>query len=210
MDDVLGGLDAHTEKRIFHNLLGQNGLLRRLDTTVLVASSSGKQACPCLQIHPLHVILVCSLVLIVVAAKRLPFADHVISLGTDGKIAEQGTFKQLDAAGGYVSNFNLPPPDWAYIPLYESFIDRQALADSVCQGADMTKLTDLEEDDASRRMGDLSIYLYYVQSIGWIPTMIFVGAITIYIFCVSFPSNDPSLYDDILINHFADVKQLYG
>ena len=126
--------------------------------------------------------------LTVFAAKRLPYADHVISLGDDGKVAEQGTFKQLDAAGGYVSNFNLPPPDWAYIPLHESFIDRQALADSVRPGADISKLTDLEQDDASRRMGDLSIYLYYVQSIGWIPTMIFVIAITIYIFCVSFPS----------------------
>ena len=119
-------------------------------------------------------------------AKRLPYADHVISLGTDGKVVEQGNFKQLDAAGGYVSNFNLPPPDWAYIPLHGNSTDQHS--GSTQTDAETTKLTDLEEDDASRRMGDLSIYLYYIQSIGWIPTIIFVVAITVYIFCVSFPS----------------------
>ena len=120
-------------------------------------------------------------------------------MGTDGKITEQGTFKQLDAAGGYVSNFNLPPPDWAYIPLHGSLTDQKTLADSVRPGADMTKLVDLEEDDASRRMGDLSIYLYYVQSIGWTPTIIFIAAITVYIFCVSFPSKSsiPLIYTAI-------------
>jgi ABC-type bacteriocin/lantibiotic exporter with double-glycine peptidase domain len=42
LDDALSGLDATTEKHIFHSLLGRNGLLRRLNSTVLIASSSGK------------------------------------------------------------------------------------------------------------------------------------------------------------------------
>ena len=45
LDDVLSGLDAHTENRVFHNLLGLDGLLRRLNSTVLVASSSGERVC---------------------------------------------------------------------------------------------------------------------------------------------------------------------
>ena len=44
------------------------------------------------------------------------------------------------------------------------------------------------EDDASRRTGDIAIYLYYVRSIGWVPTMIFVAAISAYVFCMSFPT----------------------
>ena len=42
LDDVLSGLDAGTENKVFHNLLGPQGLLRRQRCTVLIASSSGK------------------------------------------------------------------------------------------------------------------------------------------------------------------------
>lgn len=41
LDDVLSGLDADTENRVFHNLLGRDGLLRKQCTTVLITSSSG-------------------------------------------------------------------------------------------------------------------------------------------------------------------------
>lgn len=41
MDDVLGGLDNTTEHHVFHNLLGHDGLLRQMNTTVVIVSSSG-------------------------------------------------------------------------------------------------------------------------------------------------------------------------
>lgn len=41
MDDVLGGLDNTTEHHVFHSLLGQNGLLRQMNATVVIVSSSG-------------------------------------------------------------------------------------------------------------------------------------------------------------------------
>jgi hypothetical protein len=44
LDDVLSGIDASTENHIFHSLFGRNGLLPRLRSTVLFASSSG--VCP--------------------------------------------------------------------------------------------------------------------------------------------------------------------
>jgi ATP-binding cassette subfamily C (CFTR/MRP) protein 1 len=43
MDDVFSGLDAHTEDAIFHNLLGEQGILRRFKTTVIVVSSRCKR-----------------------------------------------------------------------------------------------------------------------------------------------------------------------
>jgi ABC-type multidrug transport system fused ATPase/permease subunit len=49
-------------------------------------------------------------------------------------------------------------------------------------------LIDPEEDSASRRTGDVAIYMYYIRAIGWIPTMVFVLAICAYIFCQSFPT----------------------
>ena len=85
-DDVLSGLDLETENLVFHNLLGLDGLLRRQSTTVILASSS---------------------------TKRLPFADHIIVLGENGEIAEQGSFKELTASGGFVSELDLEPVSWS-------------------------------------------------------------------------------------------------
>jgi ATP-binding cassette, subfamily C (CFTR/MRP), member 1 len=42
LDDALSGLDADTENRVFHSLLGRDGLLRKHHTTVVIASSSGE------------------------------------------------------------------------------------------------------------------------------------------------------------------------
>jgi hypothetical protein len=119
------------------------------------------------------------------AAKRLPYCDHIIALDNSGSIVEQGTYDKLNTLGGYVSNFDLPPPDWDFTPekhLYEApprYTER------------MTNDKVTEEDiqaEANRRTGDSAIYLYYVRSVGWVPTMIFVVSITIFIFGQLFPS----------------------
>jgi ATP-binding cassette subfamily C (CFTR/MRP) protein 1 len=106
-------------------------------------------------------------------------------LDKDGKIAEQGTFDKLNGSGGYTSGFDLALPDWNITSQkneYEApprYSERQ-----------VTKQT-TEEDvqaEANRRTGDASIYKYYVGSVGWIPTIIFIVSIIIFIFGVSFPS----------------------
>lgn len=125
-------------------------------------------------------------------AKRLPYADHIIALGSDGKISEQGTFESLNAAGGYVSSFTLPPPDWAYNPGHDDS-DRDfdpKFTHRVLEPTTTEKDTELK---ANRRTGDTSIYLYYIKLTGWIATIIFVVCITGFIFCTSFPSMDLSL-----------------
>ncbi|KAL2872068.1 putative ABC multidrug transporter [Aspergillus lucknowensis] len=80
-DDVFSSLDTETENHIFQHLFGDHGLLRSLNSTALLASSS------------------------------IPFADHVIVLDKDGYIIEQGSFAALDSAGGYISGFALNRPD---------------------------------------------------------------------------------------------------
>ncbi|ORY11757.1 hypothetical protein BCR34DRAFT_455438, partial [Clohesyomyces aquaticus] len=158
LDDCLSGLDTQTENRIWHSLLGRDGLLRRLRSTVIIASSS---------------------------AKRLPYCDHIVVLGSTGRIVEQGNFDSLNRTGGYVSKFDLPPPDWDFGPekhYYEA-------PPKYTERAASTKIT--EEDiqaEANRRTGDAAIYLYYVRSVGWVPTMIFVVSIVIFIFGISFPT----------------------
>ncbi|KAF1848738.1 P-loop containing nucleoside triphosphate hydrolase protein [Cucurbitaria berberidis CBS 394.84] len=158
LDDCLSGLDGQTENRIWHSLFGHEGLLKRCRTTVLIASSS---------------------------AKRLPYCDHIVALDKEGKIIEQGTFEKLNISGGYVSGFDLPPPDWEFTlekHIYEAppkYTERQT----------SSKVTEDDiQAEANRRTGDIAIYLYYIGSVGWIPTIIFIVSMIIFIFGISFPS----------------------
>jgi hypothetical protein len=120
-------------------------------------------------------------------AKRLPYADHIIALGTDSQICEQGKFSDLNATGGYVSGFSLPPPEWNYEWKKEPACSSPTY---VYSPPDPNSTTEGIEAEASRQTGDMSIYMYYVRSIGWMPTFIFVVAITAFIFCISFPSKN--------------------
>jgi ATP-binding cassette subfamily C (CFTR/MRP) protein 1 len=121
-------------------------------------------------------------------AKRLPYSDHIVALDSNGKISEQGTFDKLNRSAGYVSHFDLPPPDWDFSPekhLYEA-------PPRYTERATTEKVT--EEDiqaEANRRTGDASIYLFYIKTVGWMPTIIFTVSITLFIFGLSFPSKWP-------------------
>jgi hypothetical protein len=112
--------------------------------------------------------------------KRLPYADHIIALSKDGSIAEQGTFSALASTGGFVSSFNLPSPDWNYQP--EEFTYKIAQHPTPAQTAEHI------EEEASKSTGDISIYLYYIKSIGWTSILTFAACISAFIFCISFPS----------------------
>lgn len=157
LDDILSGLDVETENHVFHALFGRNGLLRKQGTTILMTSSS---------------------------VKRVPYADHIICLGSDGRISEQGSFNDLNAKEGYVSSFGLPPPEWDF----ESLKIANHADDKPGTSVSFEGSKELLVDDLSRRNGDVSIYLYYVRAVGWIPTIIFVVAISAFVFCLSFPS----------------------
>lgn len=51
LDDAFSGLDMSTEDHVFHNLLGEKGILREMRTTVLLVSSSGKFPSPFWSAH---------------------------------------------------------------------------------------------------------------------------------------------------------------
>ncbi|KAK3311692.1 P-loop containing nucleoside triphosphate hydrolase protein [Chaetomium strumarium] len=186
LDDVLSGLDNSTENHVFHSLLGQHGILRELQSTVLLVSSS---------------------------AKRLPYADHIVCFGADGAITAQGTFAALNAAGGYVSSFNLRAADWAYVQDKENnnngdgnndigivhtvYASDSEAPNNIPNGSRSSGSSETacppgrnstEAADTGRRTGDVQIYLYYVKSVGWWASVIFVVAIVGFVFCLSFPS----------------------
>lgn len=161
LDDVFSGLDSDTEHRIFHNLLGFDGLLRRQGTTIILASSSNR---------------------------RLPFADHIIVLNDKGQVAEQGSFKDLNASGGFVSSLDLPAAEWNLDPK-ETNLDRLVPTTAKAAVGSLSKNETPQEAEfeANKRTGDLSIYSYYAGSVGWFAVIVFIVSICSYAFCISFP-----------------------
>ncbi len=113
-----------------------------------------------------------------------------MALDKSGQVTEQGSFDELNAAGGYVSSFSLPPANWAEKldededPGYGKEVAQPKYV--YCPNA--TQDTQELEAEASRRTGDTSIYLYYVGSVGWIAAIIFAVAISGFIFGITFPS----------------------
>lgn len=165
LDDVFSGLDMETENKVFHNLLGVDGLFRRQATSVILTSSS---------------------------TKRLPFADHIIVLNEQGQIAEQGSFSELNIGSGYLSSLDLPQADWRVRNQAILTLDHLLVAapDDYLPVVPHSKEVVEEPDaefEANKRTGDLSIYAYYAKSVGWIAVVTFIVAISAYVFCISFP-----------------------
>lgn len=158
LDDALSGLDATTENHIFHSLFGHMGLLREIGTSIIIASSS---------------------------VKRLPYCDHIVALEQSGRIAEQGSFSALNKTGGYVSSFGLTSPDWDYKPKRFSESPSYSTIDSIEKEKETMELPEPEHRDTG---GDLSIYTYYINAIGWAPAIVFMVAMAGFVFCISFPS----------------------
>lgn len=116
--------------------------------------------------------------------KRLPYTDHIVVLESDGRIMEQGSFSALNKTGGYVSSFGLTAPDWDYKPKRFSESPSYSTIDSIDKEKELLDSEPQQRDTG----GDLGIYTYYINAIGWIPAMVFVVAMAGFVFCISFPS----------------------
>ncbi|KAI1408189.1 P-loop containing nucleoside triphosphate hydrolase protein [Hypoxylon sp. FL1857] len=79
-DDILSGLDANTEEQVYCKVFSRDGLLRRRNATVVLCTHS---------------------------VKHLPSADHIIALGSDGSLVEQGSFPDLMANKSYVQSLGV-------------------------------------------------------------------------------------------------------
>ena len=103
----------------------------------------------------------------------LPLTEKIIVLGSHGTVIEEGTFEDLDRNDGYVSSLSIhrwsdpetsaaqpsgDPPAYALEPKQLSAVDNVM--------------------DESRRSGDASVYMYYLEAIGMPNTIywLFFGA----------------------------------
>jgi hypothetical protein len=107
-------------------------------------------------------------------------------LDADGNICEQGSFDELVSSGGYVSSFSFQAVDWTYTPEFNPIPigDESGFSDKKCVAESSGEL----EAEANRRTGDTTIYLYYVNAIGWPAAIVFIFCIGSFVVCYSFPS----------------------
>ncbi|KAF2008813.1 hypothetical protein BU24DRAFT_359666 [Aaosphaeria arxii CBS 175.79] len=154
IDDVMCGLDAGTEEHVFENVLGDNGLLRGGDTTVIYVTNT---------VH------------------RLPQADHIIALGSDSTIAEQGNFQELYSLDGYVKNLCANGSERSTY----SQGDKNTIKGFKQSLVHWKEAEAVEKENAA---GDLTIYAYYIKTFGWTRWIIFCFFCALYGFGTAFPN----------------------
>ncbi|KAF2181846.1 hypothetical protein K469DRAFT_740732 [Zopfia rhizophila CBS 207.26] len=153
IDDVMCGLDASTEEHVFESVLGHNGLLRGTDTTVIFVTN---------------------------AVHRLNQADHVIALGSDGTITEQGTFEELYQLDGYCSSLSYNGRS-----IYQQNEPKSTIKGFKRSLVSHKEAKSVEEQDAA---GDLTIYAYYIRTFGWKRWIVFCCFCALYGFGTAFPN----------------------
>ncbi|KAK0130214.1 hypothetical protein ONS96_014922 [Cadophora gregata f. sp. sojae] len=130
-DDVFSGLDTVTEQHVFAGVFGKDGLLAQSGTTIILAT------------HGVH---------------RLSEADHIVVLGTNGHILEQGRYNDLAISQAYVQS------------LAKSQESKKA--DGIAEPRTQTKdqpaipVPQVVTTDLGRQTGDWKIYVYYSKSMG--------------------------------------------
>ncbi|KAI5922440.1 ABC multidrug transporter [Camillea tinctor] len=151
-DDVFSGLDADTEDHVFQRVFGQNGVLRQRQAAVILCTHS---------------------------VRHLPNADHIIALGKDGKIVEQGMYKDLVTNQSYVHSLEIKT---RLASASATEIDKSS-SDDIWENPNIldrvATITSLTETDANARLrGDSTVYRIYFKSMGLIlaTTIFFTGA----------------------------------
>lgn len=99
-----------------------------------------------------------------IPVRHLHLADNIIVLDKGGKTVEQGTFSELRSQNGFVSQLVLHPEllEPLRAEVSSSTTASPAGIPKVLQGPSANDAADL-----ARKTGDISVYKYYVKSIGW-------------------------------------------
>ncbi|KAJ4288272.1 hypothetical protein N0V88_007462 [Collariella sp. IMI 366227] len=144
-DDILSGLDADTEQHVFLRVFSPAGLLPQRNATAVLCTHS---------------------------VRHLPSADHVVALGPDGTIVEQGTFQELMANEQYVHSLGVEMSDshsgGSSTPAETSIPEKESAR------APVHPPTSSKEEELARRMGDWAVYRHYFTRIDTLSKVSFI------------------------------------
>ena len=177
-DDTLSGLDGNTEDHVFGRTFGPEGLLRRCKASVVMCSSS---------------------------VKHLPFADHIIVLGAEGKDLVEGSFQSLFESQEHVRGLGMQPTGGQELENQTKVNPNKLVAGSL---VDASK-PDPEVDDRTRQIGDIAVYRYYFTVLGARLFIPFLAFGIIFGFLYSFPSVWLKFWSDFNMKHPDDDNNSY-
>lgn len=150
-DDVLSGLDADTEEHVFSRVFGPEGLLKRRKATAVLCTHS---------------------------IRHLPSADHIVAVGADGTIVEQGRFDDLVANQKYIHSLGVKAKTSSDSESQRSskIVQENTTLPRVKTAADQQQANaaTTKEQNVARVNGDRAVYKHYMHSIGFWPLPFFV------------------------------------
>ncbi|KUJ16558.1 multidrug resistance-associated protein [Mollisia scopiformis] len=135
LDDILSALDAKTEALVFSRLFSNSGILRQQRTTIILAT------------HAVH---------------HMRSADHIIALGPDGSIVEQGNVAELESTDGYIKSLAIAESQKCLDQ--SSDLGKEEMRNLRSFTAPASIPTGDTGNDA-RRLGDFSVYNYYRKAL---------------------------------------------
>lgn len=151
-DDILSGLDNDTETEVFARVFGPEGILRRRGTTAVICTHS---------------------------VRHLPAADHIIALGPDGTIVEEGSFQDLMQNNMYVQSLGVKASSGSSSTA--STKETEDKPSTQPTPVENPKPNALEQKlDKARQMGDWKVYGHYFSTVSK-PIIVFV--VTLGILC---------------------------
>ncbi|KAM5484573.1 hypothetical protein MaudMau93_005792 [Microsporum audouinii] len=162
LDDIFSGLDADTEKRVFQQVFGPDGLLRRRRSTVVLCTHS---------------------------IRHLPAADYILALG-NGTVIEQGSFDRLMACQGYVQRLGLKGSSDSDISS-EKIISKKDVREAKPEPLHTTTTNTSSpppDTDETRKIGDATVYRHYFKSMGIFLALCSLFFATLWGFFTNFPT----------------------
>jgi ABC-type multidrug transport system fused ATPase/permease subunit len=150
-DDIMSGLDADTEEQVFARVFSSAGLIRRRHATAILCTHS---------------------------VRHLPSADHIVALGPDRTIVEQGTFQELIANEKYISGLGVEQTN--KVPSEGSSTPSEGNAGKATPKPISTQATtSFLPNEQARMTGDWAVYTHYFARIATLSKVIFL------IFCAT-------------------------
>jgi len=130
--DILSGLDADTKEHVFNSVFSPTGFIRQRGATAILCTHS----------------------------VSLPSADHIIALGSDGRVIEQGTFQELMSnQSGY--EYSLGVKEHKKESFKNSIPAAEVDATSVSHAPKVLLGEPSPKGDRDRIMGDATVYRHY-------------------------------------------------
>lgn len=155
LDDVLTGLDRRTEQALLDTVFSSKGMLKAAGASVVLATNSSNQ---------------------------LRYADHIIQLSADGRIAAEGTYAELVGTSDYLQTLARTEGQGEVSAAPEKQNEATAEADEEVEQAM------LEAENEARRTGDMRVYAYYFSNAGWGLVTLFFIAACVFVFGITFPT----------------------